>query len=132
MANQDDLQQKLRMGIEAARRGDKSAAQLLLRQVVDADRNNELAWMWLASAVDSLDERRVCLENALRINPDNARAQEALRRLQPGGAAAPQSRRPARPSASAGEARGGEDLGQRRRRLGQAEGAVVAHRVARR
>jgi hypothetical protein len=89
LANQDDLQQKLRMGIDAARRGDKAAAQLLLRQVVAADPQNELGWMWLASAVDSLDERRVCLENALRINPNNTRAREALRRLQPAGTAAP-------------------------------------------
>lgn len=89
MANQDDLQEKLRMGIDAARRGDKSAAQVLLRQVVAADPQNELAWMWLASAVESLDERRACLERALRINPNNTRAREALRRLQPGGTAAP-------------------------------------------
>lgn len=87
MANQDDLQQKLRMGIDAARRGDKAAAQVLLRQVVAADPQNELGWMWLASAVDSLDERRKCLENALRLNPNNTRAREALRRLQPAGTA---------------------------------------------
>ena len=94
MANQDDLQQKLRMGIDAARRGDKTAAQLLLRQVVAADPQNELAWMWLASAVESLDERRACLENALRINPNNTRAREALRRLQPAGATAPREAAP--------------------------------------
>ncbi len=84
MANQENLQQKLRMGIDAARRGDKAAAQVLLREVVAADPRSELGWMWLASAVDSLDERRKCLENALRLNPNNTRAREALRRLQPG------------------------------------------------
>lgn len=108
MANQDDLQQKLRMGIEAARRGDKAAAQVLLREVVAADRQNELAWMWLASAVESLDERRVCLENALRINPNNTRAREALRRLQPAGTAlardaAPRQRARPRPVVPAGD-----------------------------
>lgn len=78
MANQDE---QLRLGIEAARRGDRDAAELLLRQVVTNDPDNELAWMWLASSVDDIAERRRCLENALRINPNNARAQEALRRL---------------------------------------------------
>ena len=85
MANQDDLQQKLRMGIDAARRGDKPAAQVLLREVVASDPDNELAWMWLASAVDDLSERRQHLERVLRINPNNPRAREALDRLQPGG-----------------------------------------------
>ncbi|MBZ0304365.1 MAG: hypothetical protein K8J31_31805 [Anaerolineae bacterium] len=114
MANQEALQQKLRMGIEAARRGDKPAAQVLLRQVVETDPGNELAWMWLASAVDSLDERRACLEHALRINPDNTRAREALRRLQPGAASAEssasrgrQSRRPQAQTRSGDEARSG-------------------------
>ncbi len=91
MANQDELQEKLKLGIEAVRRGDKQAAEMLLRQVVNSDPNNELAWMWLASAVESAEERRKCLQNALRINPNNARAQEALTRL--GGGAA--SSRPA-------------------------------------
>lgn len=90
MANQDNIQDQLRLGIEAVRRGDKVAAQLLLRQVIAAEPTNELAWMWLASAVESLTERRECLERALAINPNNARAQEALRRLSGG-------QQPARP-----------------------------------
>ncbi len=88
------MQEKLKLGIEAARRGDNNAAQVLLRQVVAAEPNNELGWMWLASVADSVAERRSCLERALKINPNNTRAQEALRRL--GGsvpAAAPQARR---------------------------------------
>lgn len=109
MANQDDLQQTLRMGIEAARRGDKASAQVLLQQVVNADPNNELAWMWLASAVDSLEERRACLQRALQINPDNARAREALQRLQPDSPRAvsdtPRPRRP-RPTAPPAERSG--------------------------
>lgn len=115
MANQDDLQQQLRMGIEAARRGDKAAAQVLLRQVVEADPQNELGWMWLASAVDNLDERRRCLQNALRINPNNTRAREALRRLEGGAAAAEPARQPAprrsRPPRPRPEAAGDERSG---------------------
>jgi hypothetical protein len=53
-----------------------------LRQVISADSENEVAWMWLASAVESLSERRACLERALEINPSNRRAQEALKRLE--------------------------------------------------
>lgn len=90
MANQDDLQQKLKVGIDAARSGDKATARSLLREVVNADPENELAWMWLASAVTSIEERRECLREALRINPENTRAREALGRL--GGAAPPPAR----------------------------------------
>lgn len=76
-----NIQAQLNAGIDAVRGGDKLTAQRLLRQVVAADPNNEIAWMWLASAVDDLEERRACLERALDINPNNRRAQDALRQL---------------------------------------------------
>ncbi len=81
MAGNNSLDEKLRTGIEAARRGDKATASRLLRQVVDITPNNEVAWMWLASALDNLTERKQALEQALRINPGNTRAQQALEQL---------------------------------------------------
>lgn len=81
MAGNSVLQEKLKAGIEAARRGDKAEAQKLLRQVTDADARNEIAWMWLASVTENLSERRLCLEQALRINPNNTRAKQALDQL---------------------------------------------------
>jgi Tol biopolymer transport system component len=73
--------EKMRQGIEAARKGDKATAQKLLRQVVESDHDNEIAWMWLASTIDNLQERKQALEQALRINPENTRAQDALTQL---------------------------------------------------
>lgn len=81
MAERGSLQSKLNAGIEAARAGNQAEARRLLQQVLSADPNNEVAWMWMASAVSTPNERRVCLERALQINPNNARAREALRRL---------------------------------------------------
>jgi WD40-like Beta Propeller Repeat len=81
LSQSDNLQQKLREGIAAAQQGDKTAARRLLQQVLSVDRNNELAWMWMASVVETADEKRSCLERALKINPNNQRAREALRRL---------------------------------------------------
>ncbi len=72
---------KLREGIDAAKRGDKLAARRLLLQVLSGDANNELALMWMASVVDTLNERRFYLERALQLNPGNNRAREALHRL---------------------------------------------------
>lgn len=105
MANQNSNQEKLRLGIEAARRGDKPAAEMLLRQVTVSDPQNEMAWLWLASVVSDVTERRRYLEKVVTINPDNTRAQEALQRLT-GGQARPEGRqvvgqlRPSTPAVS--------------------------------
>ncbi|MDX1995526.1 MAG: hypothetical protein SF029_24290 [bacterium] len=82
MFNRSDLERKLQQGIDLAKRGDRKAARLILEEVIDADKNNERAWMWLASVVDTLNERRLCLERVIAINPGNTRAQEALRQLE--------------------------------------------------
>jgi PAS domain-containing protein len=76
-----DLEQKLQDGIDAARRGDRPAGRRLLEEVIESDPDNELAWIWLASCVNTLTERRDCLERVLQINPDNTRAREALSAL---------------------------------------------------
>jgi Tol biopolymer transport system component len=81
LAGNSALQERLRQGIEAARKGDKTTAQKLLRQVTNTDPDNEVAWMWLASVSETLQERRTCLEQTLRINPHNTRAQQALEQL---------------------------------------------------
>ncbi len=80
MAANDDLAKTLRAGIDAARRGDRATARRLLEQVTVTDERNEQAWMWLAAVV-SPTERRTCLQKVLEINPNNARAREALRKL---------------------------------------------------
>jgi hypothetical protein len=71
----------VRDGIEAARSGDKLTARRLFQQAISYEPDNEVAWMWMASVVDTVEERRRCLERVLRINPNNARAREALTRL---------------------------------------------------
>lgn len=77
----NDFEQLLRDGVDAARRGDRQTARKLLEQVVSIDDNNEQAWMWLATCVNTLSERRACLQKVLEINPNNARAKEALANL---------------------------------------------------
>jgi tetratricopeptide (TPR) repeat protein len=39
--------------------------------VVDADENNVQAWLWLSSVVTTLEDREVCLENVLALDPEN-------------------------------------------------------------
>ena len=100
MSEQSNVPARLREGIDAAKRGDKTTARRLLQQVLSIDGDNELALMWMASVVDSLNERRFFLERALSINPKNDRAREALRRL---GVTEPSTVRQAPPPPPSGE-----------------------------
>ncbi len=81
MSSSDDLQTTLRNGIDAAKRGDRLTARRLLERVIAQDDRNEMAWIWLASVVNTNTERRNALERVLQINPRNSRAREALARL---------------------------------------------------
>lgn len=96
MAGQPNIQARLREGIEAAKNGDRITARRNLQQVLSYERNNEIALMWMASVVDSVEERRSFLRRVLEVNPTNQRAIDALARL--GGAPIPLSnqRQPAR------------------------------------
>jgi TolB protein len=80
-SNSDELQNKLRTAIEAARAGDRDRARRLLEQVLAEDDSSEVAWLWMASVVNTIPERRSSLERVLEINPGNERALEALQRL---------------------------------------------------
>ena len=75
------ITQLLERGITASRAGRKQEARQVLLEVIEFDERNEQAWLWLSGVVDSLEDRHICLENALAINPDNAHAQAGLRWL---------------------------------------------------
>ena len=76
-----DLKQMLRDGITAARAGHREQARELLLRVIEKDERNEPAWLWLSGVVEDVEEQRICLENVLAINPNNAAAQVGLRFL---------------------------------------------------
>ncbi len=78
---QSNLERQLRAGIRAAQQNNLEQARTLLEGVLRQDRNNELAWVWMASIVPSKREKRVCLERVLQINPENEPAREAINSL---------------------------------------------------
>ncbi len=82
MSTPNDVAELLRRGIEAAREGKRAEAREFFEQVVEIDEKSEKGWFWLASVVDTDDERRICLSNVLHINPNNERAKRALDALQ--------------------------------------------------
>lgn len=80
----------LRQGIAAAKAGHKEEAIRLLMQVVEREERSEQAWLWLSQVVDSAEEKAVCLENVLAINPSNKNAHAGLAWLAQQGVTAPQ------------------------------------------
>ncbi|MCB9078272.1 MAG: hypothetical protein H6631_11805 [Anaerolineaceae bacterium] len=72
------IEEKLKQGIEAAEAGHKTKARSLLTDVVTADEEQLEAWVWLSRLVDSLEDKIVCLENVLTLDPDNQFAQNEL------------------------------------------------------
>lgn len=72
------IDELLRKGIAAAKAGQRGQARELLTRVVDYDERNAPAWLWLSGVVDSLEDREICLENVLAIEPNNDAASRGL------------------------------------------------------
>jgi len=68
-------------GIRIAKNGDKITARNILYELLDKEPKNEAAWIWLSYLVDAAEDRQVCLENVLIINPHNQYAQKGLKQL---------------------------------------------------
>jgi len=67
--------------IELVQLNRQQEAVVILRQLIGENKDFEDAWLWMSVAVESLDQSIVCLDNVLRINPDNWQAASALYRL---------------------------------------------------
>jgi hypothetical protein len=81
MAEAADRIDRLLDAIELVKADRRSEAMTLLRQLIREDNDFEDAWLWMSVAVDSLDQSSICLDNVLRVNPENAGAASALDRI---------------------------------------------------
>lgn len=79
--SEQSLQAWLKAGITAVKQGDRVQGRALLEKVLAADEQHETAWLWLSGAVETAEERQICLENVLAINPNNQMAQKGLAKL---------------------------------------------------
>lgn len=73
--------QTLQDAIQAIQSGDKAAGKKILGQLLRANPNNELAWLWMTECVEQDAQRIYCFEQALKINPKNVTARQGLERL---------------------------------------------------
>jgi tetratricopeptide (TPR) repeat protein len=83
MNEYDEIQvsEWLRDGIAAAKSGRRDQARELLLQVIEVNERSEQAWLWLSGVVDDDEDRLICLENVLALNPDNVQARAGLKWL---------------------------------------------------
>ena len=79
-ATADQIEQ-LMDAIDHLKADRRAEARAVLRALIAEDSDFEDAWLWMSLAVETLDQSAVCLDNALRVNPDNRRAAAALVRL---------------------------------------------------
>lgn len=74
--------QLLQSAQQALAAGDRPRARELLLHVVATDETNAAAWWALGQVVESPDEREICLENVLTLEPEHAAARQALAEIQ--------------------------------------------------
>jgi membrane protein YdbS with pleckstrin-like domain len=65
-------------GIRALKAGEKEKARTLLLSALEKNEDNSQAWLWLSGAVDSYQDRLECLQQVLRIDPNNKAAMNGL------------------------------------------------------
>ena len=79
---QPNREELLQMGIRAAKDGNSDGARIFFEQVLNQDKQNERAMMWMAKiASDNKAERKKWLEKTLEVNPDNLQARDALKKM---------------------------------------------------
>ncbi|HXV43536.1 MAG TPA: hypothetical protein VEC96_10785, partial [Anaerolineae bacterium] len=71
----------LELAITAIRSGRKEEGRQLLNLLIQQNPNNEMAWLWMSSVVNSDEQRARCLYHVLAINPDNELARRGLQLL---------------------------------------------------
>ncbi len=75
------IESLLSAGIVAVKEQKLEEARELFYQVIDLDERNEKAWLWLSGVAEGVDERILCLESVLAINPHNDLAKRGLDHL---------------------------------------------------
>lgn len=74
-------EQMLRMAINAVNEDNRDAARMMFRQILDDDKRNERAMMWMAKLSETRAERMDWLNRVLQVNPNNENARDALDKM---------------------------------------------------
>ena len=72
------MSQMLQNAVRAIKSGNKVDGKRILVQILRVEPENEDAWLWMTYVVDMDRQRRDCLQQVLKINPDNKMAQRGM------------------------------------------------------
>lgn len=68
-------------GIEACQESRADFGKQCFLHALGQDQNSEMAWLWLASVTEEIEEKIIHLQKVLSLNPDNETAQSSLKSL---------------------------------------------------
>ena len=68
----------LQEAIEAVSRGQRQRAKDLFTRLLRVNQSNPTYWLWMSSLVDTPKERRYCLQNVLKLEPNHEGAKRGL------------------------------------------------------
>jgi hypothetical protein len=70
-------------GRKAVEQGNLQQARLIFEAILQETPRSEEAWLGLAEVLTDNEDKRICYDNALKINKDSRAAREGLRNLEP-------------------------------------------------
>jgi hypothetical protein len=70
-------------GRRAVEQGNLQQARLIFEAILQETPRSEEAWLGLADVLTDTEDKRICYENALKINKNSRAAKEGLRNLEP-------------------------------------------------
>ncbi|HMQ52785.1 MAG TPA: tetratricopeptide repeat protein [Anaerolineae bacterium] len=70
-------------GRTAIEQGNLQQARLIFEAILQETPRSEEAWLGLAEVLTENEDKRICYENALKINKNSEQAKEGLRQLEP-------------------------------------------------
>lgn len=76
-----DSEALLKQAMAAVNAGDLVKGRALLEQILEKDPQNDWAWVWLSGCVEDPLQRRICLQQALKANPNNPAALDGMKVL---------------------------------------------------
>lgn len=73
-----ELEALLEQAIDHVNAGELEQGRALLERVLEQDPKNDRAWVWLSGCVEEPMQRRICLQQALSVNPNNQAALDGM------------------------------------------------------
>jgi hypothetical protein len=77
-----ELEALLEQAIDHVNAGQLEQGRALLERVLEQDPRNDRAWVWLSGCVEDPMQRRICLQQALAVNPKNPAALDGMQVLE--------------------------------------------------